>query len=75
MADTVEKELVRDVSEKLCYIALVYDTELTSTAEAILRLASSQTVTSSPSARVFPLPEVLVQPSLLGKASGDEGRQ
>ena len=41
MADTVEKELVRDVSEKLCYIALVYDTELTSTAEANSRLASS----------------------------------
>ena len=33
MADTAEKELVHDVSEKLCYIALDYDTELTSTAE------------------------------------------
>ena len=34
VAETAEKEFVRDVSEKLCYITLDYDTDLTSTAEA-----------------------------------------
>jgi len=31
---TAEKEIARDVKEKLCYIALDHDTVLTSTAES-----------------------------------------
>ena len=45
MADAAEKELVRDVSEKLCYMRVV-TTQSSSRLRkpSILRLASSQTV-------------------------------
>ena len=67
-ADTAEKELVRDVNEKLCYIALDYDTELNSTAETDnFTTFEFPDGTSSPSAQIFPLPQVLFQPSFLGK--------
>ena len=62
-ADTAEKDLIRDVSEKMCYIARDYDAELNSTAETDnFTTCELPDGTSSPSAQILPLPQVLFQP-------------
>merc|ERR1712012_1039555 len=67
-------EIVRDVKEKLCYIALDYDTELKSTAESsdkekTYELPDGNIITVG--AERFRCAEVLFQPGFIGKeASG-----
>ena len=63
-ADSAEKDLIRDVSEKLCYIARDYDAELNSTAETDnFTTCEPPDCTSSPSAQILQLPQVLFRPN------------
>jgi len=71
---TAEREIVRDVKEKLSYIALDFDSELNSTSES----SDKERTYELPDGNIITLgnerfrcPEVLFQPSLIGKeASG-----